>query len=74
MPPDRIHQVTSPPPPQPPASMLSVLGELRSSGEMAVLPGRGVGLQAVLCAKRGHRALRASAALSEEVRSQKSIL
>lgn len=62
----RIHQVTSPPPPHPPSSIKNVMSDLRS-GKGAVLPGGGVGFQAVLCGKRGRRALRASEALTEEV-------
>lgn len=63
---DRVISVTSPPPPVPPPSIIAVVADLRH-GRSAVLPGRGAGLQAALCGKRGRRALRTSEGLSDEV-------
>lgn len=65
--PIRVISVASPPPPvPPPPSVAAVVAQLRQ-GKGAVLPGRGAGLQAVLCGKRGRRALQTSEGLSDEV-------
>lgn len=59
--------MTSPSPPvPPPTSVRTAVHELRL-GKRAVLPGRGAGLQAALCGKRGRWALRTSEGLSDEV-------
>ncbi|CAM9301244.1 unnamed protein product, partial [Hapterophycus canaliculatus] len=66
----RIVSVTSPPPPvPPPTSVRTAVEELRL-GKRAVVPGRGSGLQATLCGKRGRRALRTSEGLSDEVKKR----
>lgn len=62
--------MASPPPPVPPLPCIAtVVAELRQ-GKGAVLPGRGAGLQATLCGKRGRRTLRATEGLSDEVRKR----
>ncbi|CAN0169388.1 unnamed protein product, partial [Scytosiphon promiscuus] len=68
--PRRVVSVTSPPPPVPPPTPVrTAVNELRL-GKRAVVPGRGAGLQAALCGKRGRRALRTSEGLSDEVKKR----